>query len=167
MKEDRMTLNDYHLVNRWHVQGTVEEVQAIINNPSEYARWWSVAWRSVQILEPGDVHGSGCVFEVTIKGWLPYSLHVKLCYAEVQPGRIKVTSQDDLDGSGLWIFEQDGLWTRVTFEWYVRVTSFERFLSYLFKPILSSNHHWTMKKGEEGLKQELIRCRTASEKTPL
>jgi hypothetical protein len=152
-----MTVNDYHLISNWRVQGTVEEVQAIIANPGDYARWWSAAWRTVRIIEPGDANGKGCVFETMIKGWLPYRLHVVLCYAEVQPGRIQVTSQSDLDGSGVWTFEQDGIWARVSFAWNVRVTSFERFLSYLFKPVLSSNHHWIMAKGREGLKQELAR----------
>ena|SRR6266545_5432125 len=56
--------------------------------------------------------------------------------------------------------EQDGPVVRVTYDWTIRAnkTIIDK-LSFLLKPILRSNHNWTMKRGEESLKLELLRRR--------
>jgi hypothetical protein len=66
----------------------------------------------------------------------------------------------DLEGKGIWIFEQDGSYVNVTYDWTISANkSIIRALSFLLKPIFRSNHNWTMKRGEESLKLELLRRR--------
>ena len=52
----------------------------------------------------------------------------------------------------------------VTYDWTIRANKpiIEK-LSFLLKPIFRSNHNWTMKRGEESLKLELLRRRAKSE----
>jgi hypothetical protein len=69
----------------------------------------------------------------------------------------------DLAGRGIWIFEQDGPFVNVTYDWTIRANKpIVEKLSFLLKPIFRSNHNWTMRKGEESLKLELLRRRAAT-----
>ena len=66
----------------------------------------------------------------------------------------------DLEGLGIWSFEQDGQFVNVTYDWTIRANkAVIRHLSFLLKPIFRSNHNWTMKRGEESLKLEMARRR--------
>jgi hypothetical protein len=70
----------------------------------------------------------------------------------------------DLEGRGIWTFEQDDSFVNVTYDWTIRANKpiIEK-LSFLLKPIFRSNHNWTMKRGEASLKLELLRRRAKSE----
>jgi hypothetical protein len=48
----------------------------------------------------------------------------------------------------------------VTYDWTIRANKpiIDK-LSFLLKPIFRSNHNWTMKRGQESLKLELLRRR--------
>jgi hypothetical protein len=70
----------------------------------------------------------------------------------------------DLEGRGIWRFEPDGPFVNVTYDWTIRANKpiIEK-LSFLLKPIFQSNHNWTMNRGEESLKLELLRRRAQSD----
>ena len=70
----------------------------------------------------------------------------------------------DLEGQGIWTFEQDGRFVNVTYDWTIRANKpiIEK-LSFVLKPIFRSNHNWSMKRGEESLRLELLRRRAKSE----
>src|SRR6266404_1425617 len=57
-------------------------------------------------------------------------------------------------------FEPDGPFVNVTYDWTIRANKpiIEK-LSFLLKPIFRSNHNWTMKRGGESLRLELMRRR--------
>jgi hypothetical protein len=66
----------------------------------------------------------------------------------------------DLEGTGIWNFEQDGAHVNITYDWTIRANKpIVQKLSFLLKPIFRSNHDWTMKRGEKSLKLELLRRR--------
>ena len=69
----------------------------------------------------------------------------------------------DLEGRGIWTFAQDGRFVNVTYDLTIKANKplIEKF-SFLLKPIFRSNHNWTMKRGEESLKLELLRRRAKS-----
>ena len=54
-----MGINDYHFINRWRVEGTVEEVADIIAEPLEMARWWPAWCLAAKDIERGDDNGVG------------------------------------------------------------------------------------------------------------
>lgn len=79
-----------------------------------------------------------------------------------KPVGFALEAKGDLSGRGEWTFRQDGAYVVITYDW--RITADKpllRALSPVRKPVLRSNHNWTMRKGEESLNLELWRRRGA------
>jgi len=80
------------------------------------------------------------------------------------PHGFTMNATGDLEGTGIWTFTQDGKFVDVTYDWTIRANKpIVQKLSFLLKPIFRSNHNWTMSRGEESLKLELMRRRVKSE----
>jgi hypothetical protein len=156
---------DYHFVDCWRVEGEVREVADIIEDALSLSRWWSSVYSEVKELEPGNgAHGVGKLISLRAGGWLPYTLRIKFRTVESRyPHGFSMDAAGDLEGKGIWTFEQDGPFVNVTYDWTIRANKaiIER-LSFLLKPIFRSNHNWTMRRGEESLKLELLRRRARS-----
>src|SRR5215813_5427396 len=70
----------------------------------------------------------------------------------------------DLAGKGIWTFTQNGEFVDVAYDWTIRANKpIVEKLSFLLKPIFRSNHNWTMNRGQESLKLELLRRRAKSD----
>lgn len=158
-----MTHNAYHLVTRWRVAATVEEVSAVLKNAPDLVRWWPTVYLDVQELEPGDVHGVGKVVGLHTRGWLPYTLRWQFRVTESrEPYGYTLEAWGDLVGRGIWTFEQDGGWVNIIYDWQVRADKpLLRALSLLLKPLLAANHRWAMAQGERSLRAELARRRAS------
>ena len=160
-----MPTNDYHFVDRWRVEADVEEVADIIEDALSLSRWWGSVYFEVKELEPGaGNHGTGKLISVRAGGWLPYTLKINFCTVESRyPHGFTMEATGDLEGRGIWTFEPDGPFVKVTYDWTIRANKpiIEKF-SFLLKPIFRSNHNWTMRRGEESLKLELLRRRAKS-----
>ena len=156
-----MPTNDYHFIDKWRVQGEVKEVADIIEDALSLPRWWPAVYFEVKEIEPGGEGGIGKLIELRAGGWLPYTLRIKFRTVESHyPYGFKMKANGDLEGTGIWIFEQDGRHVNVTYDWTINANkAIIRSLSFLLKPIFRSNHNWTMKRGEESLKLELLRRR--------
>ena len=160
-----MSVNDYRFIDRWHVEGTVEEVAGILEDARSLPRWWPSVYFEVQELEPGGEHGIGKLISLRAGGWLPYTLRLNFRTVESRyPFGFSMDATGDLEGQGIWTFEQDGAFVNVTYDWTIRAHKpiIDK-LSFLLKPIFRSNHNWTMQRGEESLKLELLRRRAQSE----
>ena len=57
-----MASNDYHFVTMWHVKATLAEVNDLIGNAPDLARWWPAVYLRVKELEKGDEYGLGKIF---------------------------------------------------------------------------------------------------------
>ena len=156
-----MSTNDYHFIDKWRVQGEVNEVADIIEDALSLPRWWPAVYFEVKVIEPGGEGGIGKLIDLRAGGWLPYTLRIKFRTVESHyPNGFKMEANGDLEGTGIWIFEQDGDHVNVTYDWTISANkAIIRSLSFLLKPIFRSNHNWTMKRGEESLKLELLRRR--------
>src|SRR5207247_8783335 len=109
----------------------------------------------------GRRHGVGRLISLRAGGWLAYVLRINLRTVESRyPHGFSMDATGDLEGKGIWTFEQEGPFVNVTYDWTIRANKpiIEKF-SFLLKPIFRSNHNWTMKRGEESLKLELLRRR--------
>jgi hypothetical protein len=63
-------------------------------------------------------------------------------------------------GRGVWIFEQDGEWVNIQYDWdIVAEKPMLKMLSWLLKPIFSWNHHWAMAQAEQFLINEIQKRR--------
>ena len=79
------------------------------------------------------------------------------------PYGFSMDATGDLEGQGIWTFAPQGPFVNVTYDWTIRANKpiIEKF-SFFLKPIFRSNHNWTMRRGEESLKLELLRRRAKS-----
>lgn len=160
-----MASNDYHFVTHWRVEGSVEEVIAIISDPLDLPRWWPSVYLDVWELEPGGPDGAGRVIELFTKGWLPYTLRWRFRLSErVAPDQLALEAWGDFVGRGVWTFAQDGRDVAITYDWKIRAEKpLLRALSPVLKPIFAANHRWAMARGEESLSLELRRRRAGDE----
>ncbi|HEX8141384.1 MAG TPA: hypothetical protein VF553_02240 [Pyrinomonadaceae bacterium] len=156
-----MANNEYHFIDRWRVEGAVEEVSQIIENGRELSRWWPAVYLEVEEREAGGERGIGKLISLRARGWLPYKLRINFRTVESHsPYGFTLRATGDLEGTGIWTFEQDGPTVNITYDWKILANKpVIRALSSLLKPIFASNHHWTMRRGEESLKLELARRR--------
>lgn len=156
--------NAYHFVDRWRVEGDVKEVADILEDALALPRWWGSVYFDVKEIEPGEAHGIGKLISLRAGGWLPYTLRINFrTVASNYPHGFTMDATGDLEGKGIWTFEQDGDFVNVTYDWTIKANKpiIERF-SFLLKPIFRSNHNWTMNRGAESLKLELLRRRAGS-----
>lgn len=162
-----MAANTYQFTDRWLVEGDIREVADILEDALSLPRWWGSVYFEVKQLEAGEEHGVGKLISLRAGGWLPYTLRINFRTVESRyPYGFSMDASGDLEGSGVWTLEQDGPFVNVTYDWTIHANKpiIEK-LSFLLKPIFRSNHNWTMRRGEESLKLELLRrrARTADE----
>jgi len=160
-----MSTADYHFVDRWRVEGELKEVADILEDALSLPRWWGSVYFEVKEIEPGEGHhGVGKVISLRAGGWLPYTLRINFRTVESNyPNGFSMDATGDLEGHGIWTFAPEGRFVNVTYDWTIRANKpiIDK-LSFLLKPIFRSNHNWTMKRGEESLKLELLRRRAES-----
>lgn len=151
----------YHFVDRWRVEGTVEEVSDVLGDAEDMVRWWPSTYLRIRTLSPGDERGVGSVSLVHAKGWLPYTIRFAVRVTDVDPPNgFGLDALGELSGRGEWRFRQDGPWVDVTYTWTVSADKpLLRRLSWLLRPLFRSNHGWTMRRGEESMRLELARRR--------
>jgi hypothetical protein len=154
-----MASNYYEFVTHWRVRGSLEEINEVLENGPDLARWWPSVYLAVWEVEPGDEHGVGKVVGLHTKGWLPYTLRWSFRVTESHyPYGFTLEAWGDFVGRGIWTFEQDGPWVNMTYDWRISAEKpLLRYLSFLLKPIFSANHRWAMARGQESLVLELAR----------
>jgi hypothetical protein len=154
-----MASNDYHFVTVWRVRGTCQEVADILHNPIDLPRWWGRVYLEVKQVAAGDDRGVGRVVRLITKGWLPYTIRWQFKVVESRyPHGFSIVASGDFEGQGRWTFEQDGEFVQATYDWRLRTEKpLLKYLSFLFKPLFSSNHRWAMAEGQRALQAELGR----------
>ena len=156
-----MPTSDYHFIDRWRVEADVKEVADILEDALSLPQWWGSVYFEVKEIAPGGEHGIGKLVSLRAGGWLPYTLRIDFRTVESRyPYGFSMEATGDLEGKGIWTFEPDGPFVNVTYDWTIRANKpiIEK-LSFLLKPIFRSNHNWTMKRGDESLRLELMRRR--------
>jgi hypothetical protein len=157
--------SSYHFVDRWRVEADINEVADILEDALSLPRWWGSVYFEVREIEAGEEHGIGKLISLRAGGWLPYTLRINFrIVASNYPHGFTMDATGDLEGKGIWTFEQDGSFVNITYDWTIKANKpiIEK-LSFLLKPIFRSNHNWTMNRGAESLKLELLRRRAKSE----
>jgi hypothetical protein len=156
--------NQYAFLTRWRVEGTCGEVADILSDPLDLPRWWPAVYLGVEELAAGDANGLGRRIRLHTKGWLPYTLTWEFTIVESRyPYGSTLVAHGDFNGRGVWLFEQDGAFVDITYDWRLSAEKpLLRNLSFLMKPVFEANHTWAMRQGEESLKLELARRRAAS-----
>ena len=160
-----MADNAYHFIDRWRVKADIKEVADILEDAMSLPRWWGSVYFEVKEIEPGGEHGLGKLINLHAGGWLPYTLRINFRTVESHyPHGFSMDATGDLEGKGIWTFQPEGEFVNVTYDWTIRANKpVIQKLSFLLKPIFRSNHNWTMQRGQESLKLELLRRRARSD----
>jgi len=155
--------SEYHFVSRWQVEGTVEEVAAILRDAASLPRWWPAVYLDVRVRRPTKPDGTGGVVSLLTKGWLPYRLRWHFTVIESRaPHTWTIAAWGDFVGRGTWTLSQTGPDVDVVYAWRFRADKpLLRHGSRLLRPVFSANHRWAMAVGETSLRLELRRCRAA------
>ena len=156
-----MSSNEYHFRTRWRLPGTPQEVFDILADIHALPRWWPSVYMGAEVLHPGGLDGRGAIVALYTKGWLPYTLRWTFEVTELEPNRrIRIEAVGNFTGFGEWLMTQDGDFVNVSFEWKVRAHKrLLKHFSVFFKPLVSANHQWAMRKGQESLHLEMARRR--------
>ena len=153
-------LNEYHFITHWRVRGTVAEILEILGDAEDLKRWWPSVYLDVKKRDDG-------VVELFTKGWLPYTLRWAFRVTEERADGFALDAIGDFVGHGDWHLEQDGDYTKITYDWRIKAEKpLLRILSPILKPIFGANHRWAMARGEESLQIELDRRHGRGERTP-
>src|SRR5690349_17322137 len=113
-----MATNDYHFVTRWRIQGSTADVYELVADAQSCLRWWPQVYLGVTTITPGDEHGLGAVHDLHTRGKLPYTLKWRARVTETRyPYGFALEATGDFLGRGVWMFQQDGVWVHVTFDW--------------------------------------------------
>jgi hypothetical protein len=160
-----MSTTDYHFVDRWRVEADLKEVADILEDALSLPRWWGSVYFEVKEIEKGGEGGVGKLIGLRAGGWLPYTLRINFRTIESHyPNGFTMDATGDLEGRGIWTFNQDGKFVDVSYDWTIRANKpIVEKLSFLLKPIFRSNHNWTMNRGEKSLKLELLRRRAQTD----
>jgi hypothetical protein len=149
----------YDLRSDWRVRATVDEVLAVMGDPTDLPRWWPMVYLDANVLDPGEPEtGVGKRIAIHARGFLPYTLQFELRVTENRiPRGISVAVCGDLEGEGHWhVAEEPGGVVHLQHVWLVRPAKpLVRRLSFMLRPLFEANHHWTMTQGLRCLEREL------------
>ncbi|RJQ76544.1 polyketide cyclase [Pseudonocardiaceae bacterium YIM PH 21723] len=155
--------NSYSFVSTWNLTGTIDEVEAIFDEPARMPVWWPSVYLDVTQLEPGDERGVGRVISIYSTGWLPYTLKWKFKVTERTGTRSRFEAWGDFAGWGGYELSQHGNHVQVVWNWHVQADKpLLASLSWLLKPIFAANHEWAMRQGHKAIGLELARRRALS-----
>jgi uncharacterized protein YndB with AHSA1/START domain len=152
----------YDWRTQWSIPAPLPDVYGAITSRSAVRSWWP----PMELMDDGEDQlrvGSTVSFRVhqapeVARLAPPFRIHC--LYTDVEPERrLRQVVSGDLSGVLETLFEEtpDGGGTRVTFNWYVRVTNPAlNFLGYFADRVYRHSHDSVMKAGESGLRNYCV-----------
>lgn len=153
-----MSSTEFHLVTKWAIDASVEDVWQVLSTPETWPGWWPSV-KEVTLLRKGDEMGIGAVRRMTWSTALPYDLAFEMETTRIEPqSLIEGRAYGELEGVGRWTLQPEGLKCDVRYDWIVKVTKpWMVRLSFILKPVFSWNHSVVMERGRRGLVHHLAR----------
>lgn len=144
-----MAVTHFELTNEWHLALPIDRVWDLIAATQDWPRWWRAVAR-VEQLQAGAADGLGAIHRMHWKTALPYSLAFDVETVRVEKHReIEGRAFGELDGTGLWTFEETPEGTAARYLWRVEVTKpWMRLMAPVLRPVFAWNHHKVMGWGE-------------------
>jgi hypothetical protein len=154
----------YRLRTLWRTSGVIEDVVALFDDVESWPRWWPSVYLSVRRLCDGGPDGVGRRVELHTTGWLPYTLSwISVLTEPVTERGFAFRAEGDFNGTGRWIFRQDGPEIVLALDWRISVNKpVVRKFSWFLRPIFAANHRWAMARGLESVRLELRRRQQAT-----
>lgn len=146
----------YHFITQWQFNAPLERVFQEIYQSEAWPSWWKGV-RSVVDIKTGNPDGIGDVKRYTWRSILPYTLTFDMTLVEKIPlSRLAGNASGELEGRGIWQFNEENGVTYVRYEWSVRTTkAWMKFLTPIARPFFAWNHDVVMDWGRKGLERRL------------
>ena len=157
-----MLVQEYDFLSKWRLENaSLTDVADILEDTASLPLWWPQLFKSVRIVKPGAEHSLGQVAECACRARLPYTLRFRYTVVEERyPNGSTIDSTGDLVGRGIWRLNASSEGVDVEYSWRVILEkSWLRLFSPIFRPLFAWNHAWSMARGEEGLRREILRRR--------
>jgi uncharacterized protein YndB with AHSA1/START domain len=161
----------YEFVDHWYIKAPIDVVYRHVSDASTYPQWWPV-YPQVDILQRGDDSGVGGRARLVVKSALSYQLTLEVeTVTATPPTYLKTIARGQLEGTGIWQFEETGGVTHALFTWIV--DSHHPLLNLvepIAKPLFRWSHDDASAKGHRGLKHLLeqpVAQQPVSAKSPL
>lgn len=148
----------YSFITTWKFQSSVKLIWPIIKEMESWPSWWK-GIVAVNIINPGFENGLGKKASMTWKSKLPYCLSLISEVTEVHEFyRITGRTYGELEGTGIWEFEQVQQVSILKFFWEVKTTKrWMNIMAPVLGPAFKWNHDVLMKWGYDGLSEKLNR----------
>ena len=163
-----MAAPEYDFLTRWRfADAAITEVADILEDTASLPRWWPDLFKRVTIVNPGGEHAMGQVAYCECRARLPYTLRFTYTVLEQRyPNGSTIGSVGDLVGTGIWRLETRDHGVDVEYEWRVRLEKpLLRLLSPLARTLMAANHEWSMQRGEDGLRREILARRCSAQQS--
>jgi len=143
---------NYHFQTIWDIPASRPEVWQAILETEAWPSWWKGV-QTVVVLTPGDENGIGARRRFVWRSKLPYTLSFDMEVTRIEPmSRIEGRASGELEGTGIWGFEDTGAHVRIQYDWDVGTTRWwMNLLAPIARPMFAWNHDFVMNNGQEGL----------------
>lgn len=169
-----LAVKTYDWRTEWSIPAPPPVVYGAMTSRSAVRRWWP----SMQLVDGGAKEdrlwaGSSVSFRVhqapEVARFAP-PFRIRCVYTDVEPGqRLREVVTGDLSGVLETLFREDasGEHTRVTFNWYVRVTNpLLNLLGFVAGSVYRHSHDSVMREGESGLRDYCATAGTGEQSRP-
>jgi hypothetical protein len=150
--------SDYHLLTRWELEATPQEVHDLLADVTAFSRWWPAVCLEARPVRAGGVAQT----EILAAAFLPLSLRCRVRVTAARLGeRIAIETTGDLEGVGVWAFEPGERGTVVRLHWRGRLRkSVLGHVPTFVRPLFMASYRWAMERGFTSLLLEVWRRRT-------
>jgi hypothetical protein len=146
----------FDLTTEWRLAAPRARVWAIIHGVEAWPGWWPHV-TAVRPIAPGDADGLGAVHEFVWRTALPYRIVLRMRVVAADPlVRIEGVAAGDLEGRGIWTFEDAPEGTLVRYRWCVRTEKpWMKATARLLYRLFAWNHGKVMEGGRIGIERLL------------
>jgi hypothetical protein len=146
----------YKFVDHWYIKAPIDQVFHYIADARTYPQWWP-AYAKVETLSDIQPPHVGSRGRLVVKSALGYRLNIEVEITESNPPYyFKTLSRGELEGTGVWEFEQNGDTTHATWTWIVESRHpLLNLLEPVAKRLFAWSHNDASGKGHDGLKKFL------------
>jgi hypothetical protein len=152
----------YYFVTKWQIKAPLEKVWNIIEKGEDWPQWWKGV-EEAEVLYEGNSDDIGKIIHYSVKSFLPFMLSFDYTVTEKQTYKmISGKASGDLEGTGVWTFDESNGITHVQYIWDVASTKkIVNLLSPMLKWFFSYNHnlvmHWGAKRLAKKLHAQLLK----------
>lgn len=147
---------DYRFVTTWEFDAPIERVWNEVGDPTNWVNFW-VGLERVNVVERGANDGSGEIYELVFKSFLPYTLALRAQTVAIEaPHHLEMRTTGELEGTAVFDLVESAARTISTLTWTTRTTlAWMNAIAPLMRGLFEWNHDVLMRKAGDGLARRI------------